>query len=272
MTRRLAERHPRRLSRMRPQCSRPEHGADLALVSLGDQPASEPDANAHADQRLLRTLAEENALLARELGRVQARCTRWRDDCIAQAERLEAVLMRARAEIIIKETQLAAVRDTLDGLHQRAAAWLTNEELVRRIGDLRARNQVLQVELADRRVSLKGPAAAEGPNRHGRQSAEALRVLCVGGRARQVPVYQALVEQEGGRFLHVDGSTSDSLPALRRLLADADVVILQPAFVCQGACQAVQAHCARQGLRCVQVDKTCALAFARGLAQALHRA
>jgi hypothetical protein len=38
--------------------------------------------------------------------------------------------------------------------------------------------------------------------------------------------------------------------------------------VCQGACQAVESHCARSGVRCVQLDKACVIGFARSLEQA----
>ena len=221
MTRRLAARHHRRLLRARPTSQRPEHGLDLALAG----PRADPDPVQRADQRALRALAEENALLARELGRVQARCTQWRDDCIAQAEHLESLLMRARAESIVKETRLAALRDALDALQ----------------------------------APFRPPA---GP------ALAARRVLCVGGRARQVPVYRELVERGGGRFTHVDGADTDCLPELRRSLADADLVILQPGYVCQGACRAVEAHCARSGTRCVQLDKACVIGFARSLEQA----
>jgi hypothetical protein len=134
MTRPRSERSHRRLARVRPAAHRTEHGLDLALVTWHDSAQ-------RADERALRALAEENATLARELGRVQARCTQWRDDCIGQAERLEALLMRARGECIVQVTQLAALGETLEALHQRAAVWLTDEELVRRIGDLRATTQ-----------------------------------------------------------------------------------------------------------------------------------
>ena len=221
MTRRLAERLPRRLLRTRPATHRPEHGLDLALVAL----RADPLTARHADQRALRALAEENALLARELGRVQARCTQWRDDCIAQAERLEGLLMRARGELIAKETQIAALRDAL-------------------------------VPVA---AAPTAPLAAR-------------RILCVGGRARQIPVYRELVERGGGRFDHVDGTDPACLPRLRRSLADADLVILQPGYVCQGVCRVVEQHCARTGVRCVQLDKTCALGFARSLAEATEAA
>ena len=220
MTRRLAERPPRRLLRMRPATHRPEHGLDLALVDLRAGARDDPLAAQRADQRALRALAEENALLSRELGRVQARCTQWRDDCIAQAERLEGLLMQARGELIAKETQIAVLRETL------------------------------------------APAAAPAAPPAGR------RVLCVGGRARQIPVYRELVERGGDRFDHVDGADPACLPRLRLSLADADLMILQPGYVCQGACRVVEQHCARTGLRCVQLDKACALGFARSLAEA----
>jgi Uncharacterized protein conserved in bacteria (DUF2325) len=255
MTRRLAGRHRGRLQHMRVPPRRPEHGAGLALVPARPQAEAEP----RADPRALRALADENALLARELGRVQARCTQWRDDHIVQAERLEALLMRTRGDLIARQTRVAALSDALDELEQRAANWRSQETLVRQLGDLRARNAELEAELRALRAGV----------REGRPGAAAARqVLCVGGRARQVPVYRELVERGGDRFDHVDGANPSSLPRLRLALADADLVILQPGYVCQGACRVVEQHCARSGVRCVQLDKACALGFARSLADA----
>ncbi len=224
MTRRLAERPPRQSLRMRPPAHRPEHGLDLAIVTARANTRDEPLAAQRADLRALRALAEENALLARELGRVQARSTRWREDCVAQAEQLQAQLMRARGDLIAKETLIAALREQLQ------------------------------------------------PQKAPMMPLVARRVLCVGGRARQIPVYRELVERSGGRFDHVDGADPACLPRLRLSLADTDLVILQPGFVCQRACRAVEQHCARSGVRCVQLDKACALGFTRSLAEALASA
>lgn len=271
MTRRLAERPPRRRLRMRPPTARNEHGQDLALVALRAESRPDTDAAQRADQRALRALAEENALLARELGRVQARCTHWRDDCIAQAERLEGQLMRARGELIARQTQVAALSDTLDALHARAADWLARETLVRRIADLRARNRALEAALAERRRDPAGDDQAEAATATATAAPSSRRVLCVGGRARQMPVYRELVERGGDRFDHVDGADPACLPQLRLALADADLVILQPRYACQGACSAVEQHCARTAVRCIQLDKACALGFARSLAEATGR-
>ncbi len=213
MSRRLGERHPRRVRRMPPVLTRSEHGVAAVASRASADPAP------GSDLRLLRALAEENALLARELGRVQGRATRWREECIAQAERLDAQLMRARADAIIKQTLLAVLRDRLD--------------------------------------AVEAPAAAPR------------EVLCVGGRARQIPVYRSLVERRGGRLTYVEAVDSDCVPTLQRLLAAADLVILQPGFACQGACRAVEAHCARQRVQCIQLDRSCAQAFEQQLERAL---
>ena len=229
MTRRLAERPPRRLLRARPASGRVEHGQDLALRP---EPRADAAAAQRADQRALRALAEENAMLARELGRVQARCTQWRDDCVAQAERLEGLLMRTRGDLIAKQTQIAALHDAL--------------EAVRACGEGHIGHQACS------------PATPLAPR----------RVLCVGGRARQMPVYRELVERGGDRFDHIDGADPACLPRLRAALADADLVILQPGYACQGACSVVEQHCARTAVRCIRLDKACALGFARSLAEA----
>ena len=252
MTRRPGERHRARLQRARGLAHRPEHGLDLAVTLARRDDGS-------ADQHTLRVLTEENALLARELGRVQARCTRWRDDCIVQAERLEALLMRERADGIAKQTRIAALEDTLRDFEARAPSWRSQDELLRQLGALRARNEALSAELRTRRATPP-PADAE---------LGARQVLCVGGRARQMPVYRELVERGGGRFDHVDAADPSCLPRLRLALADADVVILQPGYVCQGACRVVDEHCQRAGVRCVQLDKACAIGFARTLADAI---
>ena len=232
MSRRLST-TPHRLLRSRTPTRRAEHAIGAALPMLCDARSrfevdvDSPSGPQRDTDRALQALVQENALLTRELGRVQQRCTQWRDDCIAQADRLESALMRARADAIVKETQLASLREALDALQPRGA------------------------------VRPPSEAPARCPS-----------VLCVGGRARQIPVYRDLVERRGGFFDHVDGADPGCLPQLRLALADADLVILQPGYACQDACRAVERHCARSGVRCIQLDKACALGFAHSLAAA----
>ena len=184
---------------------------------------------------LLRALAVENEMLARELGRAQRRFTQWRDDGAAEVARLEAELLRTRAACIVRDTRIAVLRDAVE------AAETANAKAV-----------------APTKPAKPAPAEP--------LSVAARGVLCVGGRSRQTPVYRELVERHGGRFEHVPG-TADGCPhRLEDALAAADLVILQAGYVCQGACSAVEAHCARTGKRCVWLDKPCAIGFARSLA------
>lgn len=208
MTRRPPPRDRHRIARLRP--------ASLRAAGTTDAAPAVPD--------LLGTqaLVLENALLMRELGRAQRRCTQWHDDAARRIDALECGLLRARGDAIVKTTQLAVLREALAQMLRRSP------------------HQVR-------------PAAAT--LRH-------LRVLCVGGRTRQMPLYQALVEERGGRFAQVCGADE---AGLRRALAEADVVVLQPRYVCQVACRLVEAHCARTGLRCLQLDKCCLPGFASSL-------
>jgi phage shock protein A len=128
----------RRLLRPREPLRRPSQAGDRARAD----PALPMTTDA------LCAVLAENAALVRELARVQQRCTQWRDECSARTERLEAQLMRARARCIAKETQLAVLRDELAALRRREAVWLTNEELQRRLSDLRAHVRWLEAELA----------------------------------------------------------------------------------------------------------------------------
>ena len=95
------------------------------------------------------------------------------------------------------------------------------------------------------------------------------------GRAHPFPhltaveVYGPYVDRFGLRRKYDDVIIGD---ACTIDLPQADVVILQAGFVCQGACRVVEAHCARTGLRCVRLDKACALGFERSLDEALSAA
>jgi hypothetical protein len=221
----------------------------------GSAPAATgPEASTEA----LHALSAENLTLARELARVQCRCTQWRDAAMERERRLEAQLLQARAACIVKDTRIAALRDTLDALQRRAATWLTNEELLRRLGDLRACNRALERQLqALRHVA----APAEPANPVPPATASGARcVLFVGGRARQLPACRALVEARGERFEHAGGSPAE-VEDLHGLLAQAGLVVVQAGYVCRDALEAIRAHCTRTATRCVLLAKPCTQAF-----------
>src|SRR6185369_15781411 len=70
-------------------------------------------------------------------------------------------------------------------------------------------------------------------------------VLCLGARARHVPVFRALVEARGGRFAHAAGLVDEPVDRLAPLLADADLVVIQAGYVCSDARRAAERHCER---------------------------
>ena len=92
-------------------------------------------------------------------------------------------------------------------------------------------------------------------------------MLCVGGRARQLPVLQALVERRGGRFAHSAGDDA----GIAALLPASDVVLLHAALLPAAAVRQVDAHCRRAGTPCVRLDRLCARGFEQGLLEALAR-
>ena len=53
------------------------------------------------------TLLQENAILSRELGRVQQRCTHLLQEQSEQIRHLQTKLMQARAKDVIQESRIA---------------------------------------------------------------------------------------------------------------------------------------------------------------------
>lgn len=57
------------------------------------------------------------------------------------------------------------------------------------------------------------------------ETLEGLRVLYVGGRTSLVPHYRAIVERQGGSFLHHDGGLEQSCAQLESLISGSEIVI-----------------------------------------------
>lgn len=92
-------------------------------------------------------------------------------------------------------------------------------------------------------------------------------ILCVGGRPSAVPQYRAVVEQQGGRFLHHDGGQEEGLAVLDARLSSADVVICQAGCVSHEAYFRVKDHCKRRGVPCLYLSKSSTTALVRALQQ-----
>ncbi len=229
----------------------------------------------------LEALSRENAVLARELGAAQQRCTRIAQEQARRIEQLQSQAIQLRAELIGRDTLVVQVRESLDELRRSVPHLGSRRELARlgeqqleRIRQLE-KQLVRERERADRearRAHALQQALSAGVQEPPGPAASPVvlddrAVLCVGGRSASVPVYRALVEGTGARFLHHDGGEEDNVGQLDATLAAADIVICQAGCVSHDAYWRVKDHCKRTGKPCVFVEQP----SRTGLQKALQR-
>ena len=234
-----------------------------------------------ADLQRLEAVSDENAVLARELGKVQTRSTRLLNERAAQTDALQASLMRLRGELLARDALIASLQGDVQrleaatpGLRQQQQQSARHAEQAERLRLQQARIHELERTLlaarqhAERRATVvekdRPPAlniepAAVMPNFDDQS------VLCVGGRQGVVPIYRQLIERTGGRFLHHDGGEEHAVAQLDASLAAADLVICQTGCISHDAYWRVKDHCKRTGKRCVFVDKPSASSLQRAL-------
>ena len=235
-----------------------------------------------ADLQRIQALVQENGVLAAELGRAQQRSTQLIAERDRRIEELLAQQMRARAELVLRDSRLAALQGELDTLHAAQPALRQALARERQLAEGQERIRQLEQELQRLRRELRqaqqAPAArppealppARGEEPPGDASPVVLEdqsVLCVGGRAATVPVYRRLIEARGARFLHHDGGEEHAVTQLDATLAAADLVICQTACISHDAYWRVKEHCKRHGKRCVFVDQPSRSSLMRALVQ-----
>ncbi|WP_300752829.1 DUF2325 domain-containing protein [Janthinobacterium sp.] len=214
-------------------------------------------------------IAHEHRVLLDAYGRAQARCSTQLAEQAARIAQLEAQLMRTQAKVVMRDTQLALVREELSALAAAAPGLPTRVRLARRVEWLSERVQDLMREL----LRLQWvPAPSALPQQQTSLQPELLAqlreksVLCVGQDLGQaaggVYVAQQAIEQAGGRFLHHAGAGDDAA-ALEASLVAADLVICQTGCVSHDAYWRVHDHCKRTGKQCVLVEQPQAMHFVR---------
>jgi peptidoglycan hydrolase CwlO-like protein len=227
-----------------------------------------------ATLRAARTSAES---IANELRLARQRHQQTLSEKAAEVERLQMQLVRARAELIARDTSLASLRQELDELKASIPDLATRTELSRQVEHLAKRNGELARQLAERAWAAEAqpprpapPAAASQAEPHGLTQATVdlaeKAVLCVGGRDRTIAIYRDMVERFGGRFAHHDGGREDSHHQLDAVLSAADLVICQTGCVSHNAYWLVKDHCKRTGKACVFLERSGKDSFARALA------
>lgn len=215
-----------------------------------------------ADNEIM--IAQEHRILLREYGRAQARCSVQLAEQAQRIARLEAQLMQAQAQIVLRDTRLMLAREELAAVLDAAPGLLKRVRLARKVEWLSERVQDLMRELL--RLQWTPPSAAL-------PSVREKAVLYVGPdrQAGQTPgpsVAQQAIERAGGRFLHHAGASEDSDGAaafeqLEASLVAADLVICQTGCVSHDAYWRVHDHCRRTGKQCVLVDQPQAMHFVR---------
>ena len=244
-------------------------------------------ASVRIDIAKFNALLEENAVLARELGKVQERSTRLITEKSSEIERLNAQLVQVRAENIGKDSRIAflccdmaALKASIPGFDTGMRLQKKIEQMTARQTELEEQNTGLRQKLASTTRSLavlNGGAShatnidiAERPESHTSPVTVYLHqktVLCVGGRIGSVASYRDLIERVGGRFAHHDGGLEDSQNVLDASLAAADLVICQTGCISHNAYWKVKDFCKRTGKRCIFVENPSASSLVRGLQQ-----
>lgn len=230
-------------------------------------------------------LANENAVLTRELGKVQERISRVMLQKTAELELLQAELLRARAEAIAKDSRLAFLAQDLEAARASVTQWDEKERLQKKLdrssqrqhelevqnADLRRRLQLAERHLAEKNASERLATAATAVRAESPASVPVQLhqkvVLCVGGRSGNIANYRDVVERVGGRFAHHDGGVEDNASVLDASLAAADLVICQTGCISHNAYWRVKDFCKRTGKQCVYVESASASSLERGLAQ-----
>ncbi len=182
-------------------------------------------ANVRIDVARFTAVLDENAVLARELGRAQERSTRALAEKSAEIARLAALHMRVQADNISKESRIAFLSEDLAALKASNPALDANTRLLKKTDQMAERQAELEAHNAALRHKLATAAKAlealntepPGVSRTlGTESPEPRvspvtlylkqkTVLCVGGRTGNIANYRDLIERVGGRFAHHDG-------------------------------------------------------------------
>lgn len=246
-------------------------------------------ANMRAGITEFNALLAENAVLARELGKVQTRSSRIIADKSSEVERLNAQLMKARTTHISQANSIAFLNAALTELKASTPDFESSLRLQKKIaqmavrqtelaelnGDLRQKlaltpkliAAVTTDRLSQAEVAVTEQAVPPAPS----ATVDFYRkeVLCVGGRSGNVASYRDLIERVGGRFSHHDGGLEDSHHVLNANLAAADLVICQTGCISHNAYWKVKDFCKRTGKRCIFVENPSTSSLARGLEQVL---
>ncbi|WP_229266830.1 DUF2325 domain-containing protein [Leptospira sp. severe_002] len=216
-----------------------------------------------ADLHRMRELENEIAALNGKLERQQEQLRNGFTERDAKIERLNKMLAdkidrEAARQATPDAGEVAALKDTIADLSRRLAREAGQRERLEqrlagaeKLDEARQRAEhdrdALQQELSliEDRIGmflhLEGDADAAPLDLSG------LTILYVGGRANQVPQFNALVRQAGGTFMHHDGGIEHAAALLPGLISRADVTLFPVDCISHNAMTSAKRACQQLG-------------------------
>jgi hypothetical protein len=241
-----------------------------------------------ADLQRLQALADQNAVLTRELANAQQRINQLANEGAGRLKLLQDQVMQLRTDVITRDTRLASLQQQLNTLETSvpdlACRTKQAEDLVLQAKQIQALERALQQAQQDNERSNRViETQATELKRLAPQAdmtgadltttplkliqLEDRAVLCVGGRTASVPQYRDIIESVGARFAHHDGGEEESLTKLDTTLAAADLVICQTGCISHNAYWRVKDHCKRTGKQCLFVENPGTASLKRALSE-----
>ncbi len=229
--------------------------ADIRRLSALETRLAEQErryaATVSAFRTRLRTMAAEKAELRKKLTslakELETARTAGKEQGTEALRQENQALQRALGSQTVMLLELRSTNETLTRRNEAFSRRLSH--LSRELAEKQAEKDFLEAECARlvgehecRNCPLSacdkaGTDECPGPRLCGK------RILYVGGRANLVQHYRALVEREGGEFVHHDGGLEQSRHQLPGLLGNVDAVLCPVDCVSHDACLRVKEAC-----------------------------
>jgi hypothetical protein len=243
---------------------------DFRLLVYGDihMLQHQIGAGVRREQQAWTRLQDENAMLGRELSRMQQRVTESCKRYIEQIADLKTQLDTARSHAVQQEALAARHAAERDSLREQSGDANEIMRLIYRLQltegayeTLKNRHAALEAEYSSATENIRRLEAeleqliksresqAQGVADE-EQKLVGRTVLCVGGRVDAIPHFRSLVQLRGGEFMHHDGGKEENIGRLEAVISAADAVICQTGCISHNAYWRVKEQCKRTGKPC----------------------
>jgi len=214
--------------------------------------------------RRFHQLADEHRVLIAHHGKVQNRCSELIARQVQEIETSQGEIMRLRAEVIRRDTQIAILLAEREELERTIPGLPRRRALARQVGLLIERVQAL---LRERNVGVS--SSVNAPSTQLKQATMTSNlanrsVLCLGQDESAVRFMMRMVGMAGERFDHDPVADTDDLTRIEQSVRAADLVICQAGCISQDAYWRVRDHCRRTGKPCLLVEHPKAFSEPKG--------